>query len=65
MIAFEQSGEEYSGSSAGGRHWRIVPEHTGWRLSFRDAGDTRPTNAGVHRTVAAAMAEADHQHGKH
>ena len=65
MIAFEQTGDEYTGCSAGGRSWRIVPEQTGWRLSFRDAGDSTATNAGVHRTVQAAMAEADHQHGKH
>ena len=64
MIAFEETGGEYAGCSVGGRRWRIVREQTGWRLSFRDAGDVTATNAGVHRTVAAAMAEADQQHGR-
>jgi hypothetical protein len=57
-IEFHHEGNTYTGRGAGGRMWRISPELTGWRLEFRDAGDIVATNAGVHRSVEAAIAEA-------
>jgi hypothetical protein len=57
-IEFLHEGHVYTGRGAGGRMWRISPELTGWRLEFRDAGDTFATNAGVHPSVASAIAEA-------
>jgi hypothetical protein len=48
----------YTASSESGREWHITEERTGWRLEFRDPGDLVATNAGVHRTVEAAMSEA-------
>jgi hypothetical protein len=59
MIVFDQTGDAYSGTGPDGRRWRIIEVRTGWHLEFRDAGDRLPTNAGVHRTLEAAMAEAD------
>lgn len=58
-IHFAEEGGNYKGRSAGGRQWRISEVLTGWRLEFRDDGDTVSTNAGIHRTVQAAMAEAN------
>lgn len=58
-IDFAEDGGNYKGRSAGGRQWRISEVLTGWRLEFRDAGDTVSTNAGIHRTVQAAIAEAN------
>lgn len=57
-IEFKEKSGVYTGRSEDGRTWRITEERTGWRLEFRDAGDAVATNAGVHRTVEAAMAEA-------
>lgn len=57
-VEFQQDGQGYLGRSEGGREWRINAVLTGWRLEFRDAGDVHATNAGVHHSVAAAMAEA-------
>lgn len=58
MIAFDQQGEAYTGMGLGGRSWRITEVRTGWHLEFRDEGDLTATNAGVHRTLQAAIAEA-------
>lgn len=57
-LDFEHGNGVYTACSEGGRVWRIVEERTGWRLEFRDPGDRTATNAGVHRTAEAAMAEA-------
>ncbi len=57
-IDFQQEGGVYTGHAAGGRQWRITRVVTGWHLEFRDTGDTVATNAGVHGSVQAAMAEA-------
>ena len=48
----------YIGRGSNGRRWRITEAPHGWLLEFRDDGDTAPTNAGVHGTVAAAAAAA-------
>lgn len=58
-VTFEVDDGVYTGHGDGGRMWRIRKERSGWRLEFLDAGDLTATNAGVHRTVAAAMAEAN------
>ena len=57
-LDFQQDGRGYTACSESGREWHIAEERTGWRLEFRDPGDRTATNAGVHRTVEAAMAEA-------
>jgi hypothetical protein len=57
-IEFLHEGNDYTGCGSSGRVWRISPELTGWRLEFRDTGDLVATNAGVHRSVEAAMTEA-------
>ena len=61
MITFDQDGAAYTGAGLGGRSWRITEVRTGWHLEFRDEGDRKATNAGVHRSLAAAIAEADRQ----
>ncbi len=58
-IEFREKDGVYTGSGSSGRRWRITRTFTGWRLEFIDPGDTGPTNAGVHVTVAAAKAEAN------
>ena len=58
LIDFVDDEGTYTGTSEGGRRWRISRVSTGWRLEFRDAGDVTGTFAGVHRSVAAAQAEA-------
>jgi hypothetical protein len=58
---------EFVGSRAAGyvgtdqcrRQWRITATRVGWQLEFRDPGDTRPTYAGTHRSLAAAEREAN------
>lgn len=55
---FDQDGLSYVSVTPGGRTWRICEERTGWRLQFADPGDHTATNAGVHRTLEAAIAEA-------
>lgn len=57
-IQFVEENGTYTGISPGGRHWKIIPVFTGWRLEFRDEGDTTATYAGVHRSVEAAQTEA-------
>ena len=49
----------YAGVGTSGRQWRITRAVTGWRLDFTDPGDTAPTNAGLHVSVAAARIEAN------
>ena len=58
-IAFQQDQGSHIGTGHGGREWRISPTFTGWRLEFRDRGDTVPTNAGVFPDVEAAKGEAN------
>jgi hypothetical protein len=57
-VEFVDDGGTYTGTSRQGRRWRISRVFTGWRLEFRDEGDMTATYAGVHRSVAAAQAEA-------
>jgi hypothetical protein len=57
-IQFVEHKGTYIGADQGGRRWRISRVFTGWRLEFRDNGDMTATYAGVHRSVAAAQAEA-------
>ncbi len=58
-VLFDENSGVYTGEAEGGRVWRITAVVTGWRLEFRDAGDGNATYAGVHRTVEAAIAEAN------
>ena len=58
-IEFRDHDGGVSGVGRQGRLWHILEERSGWRLSFRDPGDTRATNAGVFGTLAAAQQEAD------
>lgn len=57
-IAFQDHDGGLSGEGRQGRLWHIVEERSGWRLSFRDPGDARATNAGLFGSVAAAQLEA-------
>ena len=59
VIEFRDDEEGVSGVGRKGRRWRVLEERSGWRLSFRDPGDTRDTNAGVFGTLAGAQQEAD------
>jgi len=59
VIDFQDRGGFLVGAGASGRRWRITRVLTGWRLEFIDSGDSSPTNAGVHGSVAAAQAEAN------
>jgi hypothetical protein len=56
-IVFVEINGAHVGDAAG-RRWRITPTVIGWRLEFRDRGDTEPTYAGSHPTLEAAKAEA-------
>ena len=58
-IDFQDDNGGVSGLDQQGRHWHILEERSGWRLSFRDPGDNWSTNAGVFGTLAAARLEAD------
>jgi hypothetical protein len=58
-IDFRENDGVYTGSGSSGRRWRITRAFTGWRLEFIDPGDSVPTYAGVHVSVAAAQAEAN------
>lgn len=57
-IDFTEENGVYTGVGDGGRTWTIARSLTGWRLEFRDKGDTTRTNAGNHHTLEAAQAEA-------
>ena len=57
-IQFVEDHGTCTGTSRGGRRWRISRVFTGWRLEFRDEGDMTATYAGVHRSVEAAQTEA-------
>lgn len=57
-IDFVENKGTYTGTGDGGRQWRITRTYTGWRMEFRDQGDTAPTYAGVHPSVEAAQSEA-------
>ena len=59
VMAFDPEGDAFVASTPGGRTWRVTEERTGWRLQFVDPGDPCATNAGVHRTLEAAIAEAN------
>jgi len=58
-IDFQVEGGTYTGHAESGRSWRITRVLTGWHLEFHDQGDPAATNAGVHRSVEAAIAEAN------
>ena len=58
-IDFVVDGGGVSGDGEQGRRWHILEERSGWRLSFRDPGDVRTTNAGVFGSLAAAQHEAN------
>lgn len=58
-IEFQVEAGTYTGHSESGRSWRITRVLTGWHLEFHDQGDPAATNAGVHRSVEAAIAEAN------
>lgn len=58
-IEFVEDGGAYVGIAQGGRAWRITRSFTGWRMEFRDNGDTVATYAGVHASLQAAQAEAN------
>lgn len=58
-IEFRNDDGGFSGVGRQGRRWHVLEERSGWRLSFRDPGDVRATNAGVFGTLAAAQLEAD------
>jgi len=58
-IDFQDDNGGVSGADLQGRHWHILEERSGWRLSFRDPGDARTTNAGVFGSLSAARHEAD------
>jgi hypothetical protein len=58
VVQFVEDEGVYTGASPSGRCWRISRVFTGWRLEFRDYGDTAATFAGVHHSVGAAQAEA-------
>jgi len=58
VMEFVEDEGIYTGASRGGRRWRISRVLTGWRLEFRDYGDTAATFAGVHGSVEAAQVEA-------
>ena len=57
-VQFDEQDGVYTGTAGTGRHWTVSRVFTGWRLEFRDEGDTATTYAGVHRTLQAAQAEA-------
>jgi hypothetical protein len=57
-LEFVEANGMFTGTGVSGRRWRISRVFTGWRLEFLDDGDLTATYAGVHRTVAAAQAEA-------
>ena len=63
-IDFQDDNGGVSGHDQHGRFWHILEERSGWRLSFRDPGDARSTNAGVFGTLAAARLEADGAGGR-
>jgi hypothetical protein len=58
VLEFVEGEGTYTGTSRGGRRWRISRVFTGWRLEFRDEGDVTATNAGVYGSVEAAQAGA-------
>lgn len=57
-VEFQDNDGIFTSSSGTGRQWRITRTVTGWRLEFRDAGDTSATYAGNHPSLEAAKAEA-------
>lgn len=58
-VEFQDHDGAHTGVDRSGRAWRITRSLTGWRLEFRDLGDTRATYAGNHASLAAAKTEAD------
>ena len=57
-VVFQEQNGAMVGLGEHGRLWRVVETVSGWRLEFRDAGDTGPTYAGTHRSLESAMDEA-------
>jgi hypothetical protein len=58
-VVFKEIAGEHVGIGPRGRRWRVVRSVSGWRLEFRDAGDTEYTYAGTHGTLEQALAEAE------
>lgn len=58
-LEFHENHGVYTSTAQSGRRWLITRSLTGWRLEFRDAGDTQPTYAGTHASLRAAKTEAD------
>jgi hypothetical protein len=54
-----RSATGYTGTDRRMRRWQITPCRAGWRLEFRDPGDTEATYAGTHPSRAAAEREAN------
>jgi len=59
MIEFKEHLGVHTGVGHGGRVWRIINSFAGWRMEFRDTGDTHPTYAGLHSSLQSAQAEAN------
>lgn len=57
-VVFQEYNGELVGIGVRGRRWRVAQTVSGWRLEFRDVGDTTPTYAGTHSSLASAMDEA-------
>ena len=58
MLQFTNYQGIYSATDTNHRLWRISPTRSGWRLEFRDDGDTDWTYAGTHATLRGAQREA-------
>jgi hypothetical protein len=58
MLDFSSYQGTYSATDRNERLWRISATRSGWRLEFRDDGDTSWTYAGTHATLRAAQREA-------
>ena len=58
QVVFHERDGAHVGVGEDGRRWRISRCLTGWHLEFLDEGDRTHTNAGIHRTLQAAINEA-------
>jgi hypothetical protein len=58
VVEFHEDHGTYAGTAVSGRRWLITRSLTGWRLEFKDAGDTHSTYAGNHSSLVAAKVEA-------
>ena len=64
LVDFVEKLGVHTGVDVGGRAWDITRCYTGWRLTFRDAGDLAPTYAGIHASLNAAKHEANRVTGR-